>query len=87
MQSGIVRSSGVGAVGILWDQVGRGGNAAQGYSFSALDEQLRAPQVVRAAVIQNAIVSPTTAPYSEQRDVSREPPPHTQCAARTAELA
>ncbi len=38
----------------------------QAYSFSAKGEQLRPPQTVRAALIQNAIVEPTTAPYAKQ---------------------
>mmetsp|Transcript_2971 Transcript_2971/g.8705 ORF Transcript_2971/g.8705 Transcript_2971/m.8705 type:complete len:406 (-) Transcript_2971:2624-3841(-) len=40
----------------------------RGYSFAAASEQLRGPRIVRAAVIQNAIVAPTTAPYSKQLD-------------------
>lgn len=39
----------------------------QGYAFSAKREQLRQPRVVRAALVQNAIVEPTTAPYRDQQ--------------------
>lgn len=40
----------------------------QAYRFSAAEEQLRAPRLVRIALLQNAIAAPTTAPYSDQRD-------------------
>ena len=40
----------------------------QAYRFHAAPEQLRPPRLVRIALLQNAIISPTTAPYSEQRD-------------------
>lgn len=36
------------------------------YQFSALPEQLREPRIITAAVVQTAIVKPTTAPYSQQ---------------------
>ncbi|KAF0307192.1 Beta-ureidopropionase [Amphibalanus amphitrite] len=38
-----------------------------GYRFTALTESTRPPRVVRAAVIQNQIVLPTTAPVADQR--------------------
>jgi hypothetical protein len=38
----------------------------QGYAFAAKREQLRPPRIVRAALVQNAIVEPTTAPFSKQ---------------------
>ncbi len=38
----------------------------QAYGFSAAKEQLRPPRVVRTALVQNAIVEPTTAPYAKQ---------------------
>ena len=31
-------------------------------------EDLRAPQIVRVGIVQNAIVEPTTAPVSQQRE-------------------
>ncbi|CAI7812544.1 unnamed protein product [Closterium sp. NIES-53] len=37
------------------------------YKFGAAREQLREPRVVRAALVQNRIVLPTTAPFAEQR--------------------
>ncbi|PIO70152.1 hydrolase, carbon-nitrogen family [Teladorsagia circumcincta] len=39
----------------------------QGYQVTAEPEQLRPPRIVRVAVIQNAIVLPTTAPVDEQK--------------------
>ncbi|CAI5474613.1 unnamed protein product [Closterium sp. Yama58-4] len=39
----------------------------QAYKFGAAREQLREPRVVRAALVQNRIVLPTTAPFAEQR--------------------
>lgn len=36
------------------------------YRFGAAKEQLRAPRIVRIAVVQNAIVKPTTAPVADQ---------------------
>lgn len=39
----------------------------QAYNFSALPEQLRGPRLMTAAIVQNAIVELTTAPYSKQR--------------------
>ena len=36
------------------------------YRFGAAKEQTRAPRPVRIAVVQNAIVKPTTAPVTEQ---------------------
>ena len=39
------------------------------YSFVAAPEQLRAPRVVRAGLIQHSIVLPTTDPYPHQRQV------------------
>ena len=39
----------------------------QGFKFTAAQEQLRPPRVVRVGIIQNAIVLPTTVPYADQR--------------------
>ena len=39
----------------------------QGYRFAAAAEELRPPRLTTLALIQNTIVSPTTAPYAEQR--------------------
>ncbi|GJP56487.1 hypothetical protein CLOM_g15554 [Closterium sp. NIES-68] len=39
----------------------------QAFRFGAAREQLREPRVVRAALVQNRIVLPTTAPFAEQR--------------------
>eukprot|EP00897_Mesotaenium_endlicherianum_P009210 jgi/Mesen1/8317/ME000457S07511 len=39
----------------------------QAYSFTAAPEQMRAPRIVKLALVQNAIVVPTSAPYAEQR--------------------
>ena len=39
------------------------------YSFVAAPEQLRAPRIVRAGLIQHSIVLPTTDPYPAQRQV------------------
>eukprot|EP00250_Pteridium_aquilinum_P003733 c14032_g1_i1 orf=672-1889(-) len=39
----------------------------QGYSFKAGREEIRAPRVVRAALVQNKIVLPTSDPFVEQR--------------------
>lgn len=41
----------------------------QAYRFTAAAEQFRAPRIVRIGLIQNAVVRPTTAPFSEQRQV------------------
>ena len=41
----------------------------QAYKFEAAAEQLRAPRIVRVALVQNSIKAPTTAPYIEQRQV------------------
>lgn len=38
----------------------------KGYRFDTTKEQTRAPRIVRIAVVQNAIVKPTTAPVAEQ---------------------
>ena len=38
----------------------------KGYKFSAAAEDTRAPRIVRIAVVQNAIVKPTTSPVTEQ---------------------
>ena len=38
----------------------------KGYRFDAAKEQTRAPRVVRIAVVQNAIIRPTTAPVETQ---------------------
>ena len=43
----------------------------QAYVFKAAPEQLRAPRIVRIALIQHGIVKPTTAPFVEQRQVRR----------------
>ena len=43
----------------------------QAYGFSAAKEQLRSPRIVRAALAQNAIVEPSTAPYTKQLQVGR----------------
>lgn len=40
----------------------------KGYIFEAKPEDLRAPQIVRVGIVQNAIVEPTTAPISQQRE-------------------
>lgn len=40
----------------------------KGYIFEAEKEDLRAPQIVRVGIVQNAIVEPTTAPISQQRE-------------------
>ncbi|BBN04517.1 beta-ureidopropionase [Marchantia polymorpha subsp. ruderalis] len=42
------------------------------YSFSAAEEQLRKPRVVRIGLIQNATVLPTTDPYERQMNSIRE---------------
>ena len=44
----------------------------QSYRFAAASEQLRPPRVTRLALIQNAIVKPTTAPFAEQRAAIHE---------------
>jgi len=41
----------------------------QGYAFKAASEQLRAARIVRIGLIQHGIVTPTTAPFHEQRQV------------------
>ena len=45
----------------------------QGYKFTAVQEQLREPRIVTIGLIQNAVIEPTTAPFSEQRQVSSLP--------------
>lgn len=40
----------------------------KGYVFEAEPEDLRAPQTVKVGIVQNAIVEPTTAPISQQRE-------------------
>lgn len=40
----------------------------QGYRFTAVEEQLRPPRIVRIGLVQQAISLPTTAPYANQRD-------------------
>ena len=51
------------------EALGTNGNFdLQSYRFSAAPEQLRPPRIVRIALIQNAIITPTTAPFAEQRD-------------------
>ncbi|EDW27188.1 GL17748 [Drosophila persimilis] len=39
----------------------------KGYRFTAREEQIRKPRVVRVGAIQNSIVLPTTAPIEDQR--------------------
>ncbi|XP_002963936.2 beta-ureidopropionase [Selaginella moellendorffii] len=39
----------------------------QAYRFTAAEEELRAPRIVRIGVIQNAIVLPTDAPFADQK--------------------
>ncbi len=57
------------------------------FVFRAAPMQLRAPRVVRIAVIQNKIVLPTTAPYADQAKASALPWVHAwmlvqvQCSA------
>lgn len=41
----------------------------QAYSFRAATEELRLPRVVRVGLVQNAVTTPTTAPFEEQRQV------------------
>jgi len=41
----------------------------QAYAFAAAPEELREPRVVRIGLVQNAVVAPSTAPFSEQRKV------------------
>jgi hypothetical protein len=43
----------------------------QAYKFGAAAEQFRAPRLVKVGLIQNAVVKPTTAPFAEQRQVSK----------------
>jgi hypothetical protein len=43
----------------------------QAYKFGAAAEQFRAPRIVKIGLIQNAVVEPTTAPFAEQRQVSK----------------
>lgn len=40
----------------------------KGWQFAAGEEQLRPPRIVRIALVQNAIVEATTAPFTQQRD-------------------
>uniref|UniRef100_A0A2L2YEE7 Beta-ureidopropionase n=2 Tax=Parasteatoda tepidariorum TaxID=114398 RepID=A0A2L2YEE7_PARTP len=40
----------------------------KGYVFDALPEDLRPPRLVRVGLVQHAIVEPTTAPISKQRE-------------------
>jgi len=40
----------------------------KGFGFDAAPEDLRAPRIVRVGLIQNAIVEPTDAPISKQRE-------------------
>jgi hypothetical protein len=42
----------------------------QAYKFSAAQEQLRPPRVVRVGLIQHSIKASTSAPYREQRQVA-----------------
>lgn len=44
----------------------------QGYAFKAASEQLRAARIVRIGLIQHGIVTPTTAPFHEQRQAIYE---------------
>ncbi|XP_071447916.1 beta-ureidopropionase isoform X2 [Hetaerina americana] len=39
-----------------------------GYKFTALQEELRSPRIVRVAAVQNKIVLPTSDPIEKQRD-------------------
>lgn len=43
------------------------GGCAQNFVFTAEAEQMRAPRQVCVGLIQNAIVLPTTKPFSEQK--------------------
>ncbi len=40
----------------------------KGFVFSAQNEELRKPRIVRIGIIQNKIVLPTTAPLADQRN-------------------
>ena len=40
----------------------------KGFLFSASNEELRKPRIVKIGIIQNKIVLPTTAPLADQRD-------------------
>lgn len=42
----------------------------QGYAIAGAPEQLRPPNVVRIGLVQHQVVTPTTAPFAEQRQVS-----------------
>ena len=44
------------------------GFKTQTYKFSAAKEQLRPPRVVKVALLQNAIVLPTTDPFAHQKE-------------------
>jgi beta-ureidopropionase len=46
-----------------------GGFDLKGFSFSAAQEQLRRPRIVRVGLVQNSIKAPTTAPFEDQRKV------------------
>lgn len=41
---------------------------ARGYAFTAEQEEIRKPRIVRIAAVQNSIVEPTTEKVSVQRD-------------------
>lgn len=58
-----------------------GGWDLQAYRFGAAPEQLRPPRIVRIGLVQHEIQAPTTAPYAEQRQVSRDGRLGAGCAA------